>query len=483
MWTYFCSSFKCAAFFSSTELVLGPLLDGEVTDTNLMLLQTEPRHLLYLIVLLGNIEPLFAINVGTEGVENTKQMDGTRDQMTQVRLQARKYFGWLWNFMYSAFEALKRTAVNSYVLPKRPLIENETCYPRVGCFFANESMRLEIGGPQSPEEVNATFYFFDNASSTDVDDLLNDTKKIELPEKTWTLENWTLAAMNNTINFEKPLMVVTHGLTGSKRTPWMEPLVLALLENLNCNVLVVDWEKGANGSYTDAGVNTPMTGAIISLFLQKVINETQCLIRPENITLVGFSMGAQVMGFVGRHFQRTAKMTLGRITGLDPAGHLFQGTNVVLNRSDAKFVDVIHTQGGDIYDLKIGLNQSVGHVDFYPNGGSVQEGCPSSPSFTKGDIMGQVTCSHYRAPRLYIESLKNRSCSFVSYHCAIWEDYVNEECVKNATPSDIGEMGYYSFLARGRGNQYLYTNPEPPYCRGNRTTHPQKTNKTLKEAH
>ena len=38
--------------------------------------------------------------------------------------------------------------------------------------------------------------------------------------------------------------------------------------------------------------------------------------------------------------------------------------------TDADFVDVIHT------DLKgLGIDQPIGHLDFYPNGGDVQPGC------------------------------------------------------------------------------------------------------------
>ncbi|KAH9375663.1 hypothetical protein HPB48_022492 [Haemaphysalis longicornis] len=84
---------------------------------------------------------------------------------------------------------------------------------------------------------------------------------------------------------------------------------------LNCTVLVVDWERGAAGTWTDAAVNTPMAGVLISQFLQKVVTQTQCKIHPKNITLVGFSMGGQVMGFVGRHFKNATNISLGRIAG------------------------------------------------------------------------------------------------------------------------------------------------------------------------
>jgi Lipase len=53
--------------------------------------------------------------------------------------------------------------------------------------------------------------------------------------------------------------------------------------------------------------------------------------------------------------------------------------SVQLDKSDADFVDVIHTCGGFL-----GFARPLGHVDFYPNGGSfVQPGCANVLSFGK----------------------------------------------------------------------------------------------------
>ena len=52
-----------------------------------------------------------------------------------------------------------------------------------------------------------------------------------------------------------------------------------------------------------------------------------------------------------------------------------------LDPSDAKFVDIIHTDAGGILGLEmsasggLGLYRPCGHVDFYPNGGKMQPGC------------------------------------------------------------------------------------------------------------
>ena len=61
-----------------------------------------------------------------------------------------------------------------------------------------------------------------------------------------------------------------------------------------------------------------------------------------------------------------------RITGLDPAmpGFLTVSRRSKLDRNDAQFVDVIHTNA-----FFQGQLQESGHVDFYVNGGVVQPGC------------------------------------------------------------------------------------------------------------
>ena len=53
------------------------------------------------------------------------------------------------------------------------------------------------------------------------------------------------------------------------------------------------------------------------------------------------------------------------IKGLDPAGPLFEFTDirVRLDPSDAKFVDVIHTDGASILQIGLGVFEPAGHVN------------------------------------------------------------------------------------------------------------------------
>lgn len=92
-----------------------------------------------------------------------------------------------------------------------------------------------------------------------------------------------------------------------------------------------------------------------------------------DVHIMGASLGAHIAGFAGAYNSGL----IGRITGLDAAGPLFETPRLKdpvdrLDKTDAVFVDNIHTCGGIA-----GFLQPIGHVDFYPNNGTIpQPGCP-----------------------------------------------------------------------------------------------------------
>lgn len=321
---------------------------------------------------------------------------------------------------------------------------NHTCYRNV-CFFPQYGLGIkEIGGPRSPDQENITFLFFDNISSPGT--VISET----------TLDDFF---KNFHGDISKPLAVIVHGLNGSRHSPWANTLRMALFENVNCNVMQVDWQERARfPHYAMAASSAPLVGVLLSFLLQKIIETSNCSLHPDNVHLVGFSLGAHAAGVCGRHFLNTTEFPLGRITGLDPAGPLFLHSNVCLSVNDAQFVDVIHTNAGEFKDGRLGLNKSIGHVDFYPNGGYEQPGCSLLYDTT------DPACSHKRAQGLFIESMF-RNCSFMSYYCEHgWPSFTSGECTKVKNESFIGDMGYYSINATGRENQYLNTSGKSPYC-------------------
>lgn len=70
--------------------------------------------------------------------------------------------------------------------------------------------------------------------------------------------------------------------------------------------------------------------------------------------LIGHSLGAHIVGQTARLLRNF--MQVDRITGLDPAHPCFENNSASLrlNKADAKFVDVIHTNS------EYGLNHNLG---------------------------------------------------------------------------------------------------------------------------
>ncbi|GBP69380.1 Pancreatic lipase-related protein 2 [Eumeta japonica] len=178
-----------------------------------------------------------------------------------------------------------------------------------------------------------------------------------------------------------------------------------------------------------------------------LIQTTQSLtdgVRPEDLLLVGHSLGSHISSFAGKTYYNVTGKKVGRISGLDPAGPCFSHIDpeLRLRASDAQFVDVMHTDAG-VY----GLEDAVGHVDFYPNSGSQQPNCLFQ------------TCSHSRAWLYYSESVVNPE-AFPAVRCDSWDDFKNEKC-----GDEIKYMGY-PVTSDTRGKFYLQSGEDSPYGLG-----------------
>ncbi|GIY77636.1 pancreatic lipase-related protein 2 [Caerostris darwini] len=259
--------------------------------------------------------------------------------------------------------------------------------------------------------------------------------------------------------------VIIHGfLDKVKIADWMHHMKDEFLMLDNFNVIVVDWSFGNFIPYSKAAANTELVGEEISVLLKKLMDEYGA--KPEKFHLIGHSLGSHVAGYVGESIKG-----LKRITGLDPATYLFSTASprAKLDRSDAMFVDVIHTDGGGI-----GMVEPVGHVDFYPNGGKIQKGCTASNSLRalleKGVVEGvrNVICSHMRAPLLFTDTINVRSCPMIAYRCMDWGAFSRGECDScGRTGEDCALMSYHMDTERDYGNAskyFLFTADTAPYC-------------------
>nr|CAD7432682.1 unnamed protein product [Timema monikensis] len=204
-----------------------------------------------------------------------------------------------------------------------------------------------------------------------------------------------------------------------------------LLKHADWNVVVVDWAGGSLPLYTQATANTRLVGLEVAYFINYL--QSTFGLDPANVHLIGHSLGAHTAGYAGERI-----VGLGRITGLDPAEPFFQGMPTItrLDPSDAKLVDVIHTDGKSIFLLGYGMSQPCGHIDFYPNNGKEQPGCDLAetplPLTLIRDGLEEasrvlVACNHIRAIKLFIDSI-NTNCPYVAHRCDSYQHFLQGRC-------------------------------------------------------
>ncbi|KAM5332437.1 lipase member I [Glossophaga mutica] len=214
-------------------------------------------------------------------------------------------------------------------------------------------------------------------------------------------------SLNVNFNTSKKTVWLIHGYRPMGSVPsWLQNLLRVLLNQDDMNIVVVDWNRGATTFIYDRAVNNARKVAVsLSECIQRLLKHGASL---DNFHFIGMSLGAHISGFVGKLFQGQ----LGRITGLDPAGPKFSGkpSNGRLDYTDAKFVDVIHS---DIDGL--GIKEPLGHIDFYPNGGKKQPGCPKS-IFSDYKTGSCVDCDDF----------EKKSCPRLGYQAELWKDVLKE---------------------------------------------------------
>ncbi|XP_029494881.1 phospholipase A1 member A-like [Oncorhynchus nerka] len=261
---------------------------------------------------------------------------------------------------------------------------------------------------------------------------------------------------NNTyFNSSQPTKIIVHGYRalGSKPS-WVKQLAQALLRVQDANVVVVDWVYGASLAYNMVVENYKEVAIQISVLINQLQNHGCKL---ESFHFIGVSLGAHVSGFVGTLF----KGKIGRITGLDPAGPMFKRADTFdrLDPSDALFVEAIHTDS-DYFGISI----SVGHADFFLNGGMDQAGCSRSRSTS---MYSYVICDHMRALHVYISAL-NGTCPLTGIPCSSYEDFLKGRCL--GCPGRCPRIGLLEnsgltvFPLPQPKKLFLLTTSAPPFC-------------------
>ncbi|XP_014795229.1 PREDICTED: lipase member H isoform X2 [Calidris pugnax] len=205
------------------------------------------------------------------------------------------------------------------------------------------------------------------------------------------------------LDVTKKTTFIIHGYRFTGSAPvWLPNLVHLLLSVEDMNVIVVDWNQGATTLiYSNASRNCKKVAEILKKLIDEMLVDGASL---DSLHMIGVSLGAHISGFVGQMFDGT----LGRITGLDPAGPLYRGQppSERLDPTDAQFVDVIHSDTDGLQYFK---------------------------------------CDHQRSVLLFLSSL-NQSCNITAYPCDSYRNYRNGRCTSCETfwPMPCPILGYYA---------------------------------------
>ncbi|XP_064120583.1 pancreatic lipase-related protein 2-like isoform X2 [Macrobrachium nipponense] len=263
-----------------------------------------------------------------------------------------------------------------------------------------------------------------------------------------------------------PLHMMYHGYKGNGEQPWIRMAKTRLLELYNCNVISVDWQTLVLYPWYNLAYANTFKIANYTADLIDWINAERGL-QPSQIHIVGHSLGSHAAGLTGKC---VGSGQVARVTGLDPAAPWFYDNDSEhrIDKSDAKFVDIIHTNSGSVLEGCIALIKPLGHVDFFPNGGHHQPGCEVVNGSIIDDWMDLFEgCSHSRATELWIESISATDPDkvFKSWPCSDYESYMNGLC--QTCGEGCLEMGFHTAQSLS-GEYFLRTNTKYPFARGDK---------------
>uniref|UniRef100_A0A8C2WVA0 Triacylglycerol lipase n=1 Tax=Cyclopterus lumpus TaxID=8103 RepID=A0A8C2WVA0_CYCLU len=285
----------------------------------------------------------------------------------------------------------------------------EVCFDELGCFadlppWGGTPQRPAAVLPWRPEEIGTRFLLFTPMNRY--------YQEIDTDQS---------VAISNYSGKRKTRFIIPGYLKNGDED-WPQEMCKVMLKWQNVNCIAVEWKKGVAAPYAQAANNARVVAARVAVLCSS--DTFLPSFNPSDLFL---------------------------FSGLDPIEPYFQDTDasVSLDTSDAAFVDVIHTDALPFNSkLGLGMTQSVGHIDFYPNGGELMPGCSANKGKpTDLDAFWEGTkkfdaCNHVQAYKYYSESMI-KSQGFLGFPCSDKDSFAAGKCFPCAD-NTCPLMGYNS---------------------------------------
>ncbi|KAH7978310.1 hypothetical protein HPB49_005148 [Dermacentor silvarum] len=185
-----------------------------------------------------------------------------------------------------------------HVMSQQMPHKDKVCYDVVGCFDQKGLLAHIRLLPKPPTEL-ATRFRLHSRSGSDLLDI-------------YAAGGMTLSRAYRP---GAPLKILAHGLGGNGNLTYLNQMKDAFLRMEDGNVVVVDWARGASlRDYAQACANAELVGREVAFLVSSLTHNG--LVLPWNVHLIGFSLGAQLLGFAARRLARTYGLKAGRLTGI-----------------------------------------------------------------------------------------------------------------------------------------------------------------------
>uniref|UniRef100_H0VNP7 Triacylglycerol lipase n=1 Tax=Cavia porcellus TaxID=10141 RepID=H0VNP7_CAVPO len=300
----------------------------------------------------------------------------------------------------------------------------EVCFDRLGCFsdnkpWAGTSERPLKGLPWDPSAINVRFLLYTNENPNNYQRITADSSVIR----------------SSNFKTDRKTRFIIHGFIDKGEENWLADLCKALFQVESVNCICVDWRGGSRTLYSQASQNIQVVGAEVAYLINFL--QSQLDYPPSSVHIIGHSLGSHAAGEAGRR----TNGAIGRITGF-----------------------WFYT-----------VDQTVGHLDFFPNGGLQMPGCQKNILSQIVDIDGIwegtrdfAACNHLRSYKYYIDSITNPK-GFAGFSCDSYSSFSSNKCFPCAT-GECPQMGHYADKFPGKTKEnfqkfYLNTGDKSNFSR------------------